>query len=110
MPLHHAAPAVAAGLVFEFEQHKIVDARQPQRPRRCQPGHATPGDDDLRAPHHAGRGQLARLQPVAQRMAARQVDTRKAALQRARRLMATGQSRGSGSGGKKLAALHGVCL
>ena len=77
------APAVATGLVFQLQQCKVVHPRQP------------------------GAG----FEQVAQLVAAGHVDARKAALQRARRPVATRQqhARGGrgGGGGKEEAALHG---
>ena len=46
---HLAAAAVAAGLVFEFEQHEVLDAGQPQGARGRQAGDAAAGDEDARA-------------------------------------------------------------
>ena len=43
---HRPAPAVATGLVFQLQKGKVVHALALQRTRRCQPGHATTGNDD----------------------------------------------------------------
>jgi hypothetical protein len=67
----------------------ILNARQPQRARRRQPGNAATGDQHAGAALHAGRGQAAARQQIAQRVAARHVDARKAACSGARRLVAS---------------------
>ena len=108
-----AAPAVAAGLVFDFQQRQVSHPREPQRPRRRQSGHAATGNQHLRAPLHAGRWQVARFQPLAQLVAACQVDAGEAAGQHTWRI-APGQQRGGGDGGgsgraEKLAAVHRQC-
>ena len=55
----HAAAAVAPRGVFQLQQRKVVHPRQPQRPRRRQPGHPAAGNDHLRAAHHGRGGQAA---------------------------------------------------
>ena len=109
---HRARAAVAAGTVLQLQQRKVVHPGQPQRARRRQPRHAATRDDHPRAAHHRGFWQRAGLKQVAQRMAALHVDAGKAALQRARRLIAPGQHHGGGrrgcGGGEKVAAQHGV--
>ncbi|MNV42721.1 hypothetical protein D3C71_1344060 [compost metagenome] len=71
---HDPAPAVAACGVFQLQQRKVLHPRQPQRPRRSEPRHATARDDDLGTADYAGGGQGAGLEQVAQLVAPRHVD------------------------------------
>ena len=77
---HHAAAAVAASAVFEFEQHEVIDAGESQCARGGQARHAAASDHDTCAAHCCRRRCLQRTVP--QRMAPCHFDAGEAALDR----------------------------
>ena len=109
-PLDLATTAVAARLVFEFEQRKVVHPGEPQRPRGRQASDAAARDHHLRAMHH-GRLQrrAAALQAVTQRMAAIHLNAGETAFQRLHRRLAGRQQAAAckhRAGLQKLPPLH----
>jgi len=99
--IHRAAPAVAAGRVFELQQGKVVDTFEAQGARRRQAGDTAAGDQHMGLAQHRGR----RPQPVvAHQMAARRIDTDKAAMDVFR--FGAAQQR-QGRCGDEVAAFHG---
>ena len=100
---HAAGAAVAANLVFELQQGKVLQAREPQRARRRQAGHAAAGDQHLGAARGGGLIGRAAGQAFAQRMAAVDGHAGVAAGQRLRAVVAARQGTSRG-GGQQMAA------
>ena len=96
-----AAPAVAAGAVFEFEQREVLHAAQAQGARRRQSGHAAAQNQ------HAGGVQAGRRRHTAaggaQQVAAFVIDADKTAFDLRCSLATQQRQRGSG---EEMAALH----
>ena len=102
------ATAVAAGRVFQFEQHEVVDALCAQRACRREAGDAAAGDEHARAPD--GRRHAGTPGAITQRMATCDVDAGEAACDGARRV-APRQREGARAQGAadECAALHRQC-